>query len=368
MSTATLHSHDTRTVPAGGTIPRRGRRAVVSIPNIELTAGWADAWLGHELSMRAAGLTEWTIRNRRSSFHSVAKHAISGGLADPSMVSRPWMMSYLAGEIKNRRGLGAGQHYQNLLSFWKWYCAEYEQPTNPMERIPRPRGSSPPPPVLDPGQLTAILAACNGRGWLSVRDKAIISMPMESGMRRDEVAVDAERDLDVAVAQPLGHVGDGAPGGQGHRGEQVAQLVGVVAGQPGGLRGGLEPLVELAGGDAEQVTVARAVHDGPHVGRARDVTELAWPPRLEWAAGTIRQLLPGHPEVAVHEVALAQGQGLTRPDPVASHDPDDRPDRLGPRRVNSQACRVSTCHQRSSRLRVATARSSRPAMAATSSA
>jgi hypothetical protein len=71
-------------------------------------------------------------------------------------------MSYMATQIKERKGLGPVTHYQNVLIFFRWYAEEYGG-TSPMTGIPRPRASSPPPPVLSREALSAILRACSGR-------------------------------------------------------------------------------------------------------------------------------------------------------------------------------------------------------------
>lgn len=44
-----------------------------------------------------------------------------------------------------------------------------------------------PVPVLEVDQIRALLAAVKGRGFLEVRDTALIRMPLDTGMRRSEL-------------------------------------------------------------------------------------------------------------------------------------------------------------------------------------
>jgi hypothetical protein len=55
----------------------------VPVPNCTLSPAWADAWLGHELTMLAEGLAPKTIMSRKASFNSVAKHAMVNDITDP---------------------------------------------------------------------------------------------------------------------------------------------------------------------------------------------------------------------------------------------------------------------------------------------
>jgi integrase/recombinase XerC len=168
----------------------------VPIPDVKITDSWEEAWLGHELTMRATGLAEATIRLRRTAFNSLSKHAVAEGLDDPSLVTKSWMMKYAAAQIKARKNLGAVEHHQLCQQFWAWYAQEFGT-TSPMTGIPRPKVYSPPPPVLTAKQLKAILAACEGTGWMQVRDRAVVLLLLESGLRRAELAGLRTGDIDL---------------------------------------------------------------------------------------------------------------------------------------------------------------------------
>ena len=54
------------------------------VPQVKIPDAWEGTWLGHELEMRARALAEPTIKSRRTSFVSRARHAAAAGLDDPA--------------------------------------------------------------------------------------------------------------------------------------------------------------------------------------------------------------------------------------------------------------------------------------------
>ena len=214
--------------PQGGPNPSRacpaGRPSLVSIPDVRITPAWQDSWLGFELSMRSLGRRPGTIINRRSGWSSVARHAIADGLPDPATVTKSWLQRYMLRQITDRRNTGASNHYQCIKCFWDWYAAEYDKP-NPMAGIPAPRGSAPPPPVMSSQQLSNVLGACGGKSREAVRNRALVLLLLESGLRRMEVAALCISDIDVRARTVVVRRGKGGKARISVFGDETAQAL-----------------------------------------------------------------------------------------------------------------------------------------------
>jgi site-specific recombinase XerD len=164
---------------------------------MDASAAWTYAWTGFELDQRSRNRSPSTITNRRCTFNIMARHATHDELTDPDQVTKAWLQGYLLRQREGRKGNGYMTLWEDLRAFWKWWSAEYDKPS-PMAKLPRPatvRTSA--PAVLDQDQIRAILAACSGRRFDQLRNKAIILTLMDSGLRRFELAALRLDDVDV---------------------------------------------------------------------------------------------------------------------------------------------------------------------------
>lgn len=99
-------------------------------------------------------------------------------------------------------------YYRGLRAFFAWTIEEDELERSPMEKIKPPRIPETPPPVLRPEQVAALLKAVNGKDFESRRDAAIITLFLDTGMRRAELAgltlERLDRDHQVAIVHGKG--------------------------------------------------------------------------------------------------------------------------------------------------------------------
>jgi len=183
---------------------------VLSVPNVTPSPLWLTAWEGFELAQLSLGRSPKSIRNRQSSVMLLARWATSEGLTDPEKVTKIDLRSYLALQLKHRKGSGAATLYQDLKVFWDWFAADYEI-KSPMTGVPRPKVKSRTVPVLRPEQLKKILNACKHKDpWFTARDAAMVWLLLESGLRRAELAAANVEDVDLksrTIAVPLGKGG-----------------------------------------------------------------------------------------------------------------------------------------------------------------
>jgi len=89
--------------------------------------------------------------------------------------------------------------------FFRWAAEEGEIDESPMERMRPPIVPEEPLRVLAEGELERLLALTKGRGFSEVRDRAIIMLLADAGLRRAECAGVrvANIDLDEGVAIEL---------------------------------------------------------------------------------------------------------------------------------------------------------------------
>jgi integrase/recombinase XerC len=174
---------------------QRGRLPVVVAPDIEPAPGWIDIWTGYELHLLSLGRSSSTVRNRHSAVIPLARHATAEGL-DPSSITREWMQRYLIEQRKSRKGNGYATLFEDLKQFWAWYADE-RGTASPMKGIGRPRLVETKVPVLSREQLNTVMAACSSRTLLASRDRALLMLMVDSGLRRTEVTQLDVEDVDL---------------------------------------------------------------------------------------------------------------------------------------------------------------------------
>lgn len=87
--------------------------------------------------------------------------------------------------------------YRSLQAFFRWLADEDEVSATPMARMRPPKVPENPVPVLREEQLIALLATCAGRDFEARRDRAILRLLIDSGIRRGELAAMTVADVDL---------------------------------------------------------------------------------------------------------------------------------------------------------------------------
>lgn len=148
-------------------------------------------------SLRARGLSPKTAETYLKAVTTfgawLAEHGES--LQDVTVTTR-MVEDFLASELD--RGLShqtVHQHHASLSQFFK-YCARVLEVPSPMVGTSPPKVTFRPPPVLATDDLKALLKACAGRGFDERRDMALLSLFMDTGIRRSEMEGIKVEDLD----------------------------------------------------------------------------------------------------------------------------------------------------------------------------
>ncbi len=76
--------------------------------------------------------------------------------------------------------------YRHLHAFWNWCLREELTTNNPFAKVEKPKPPAKVKPALTPEEVEAILRACEGKHWLRLRDKALILLLLDTGLRIHE--------------------------------------------------------------------------------------------------------------------------------------------------------------------------------------
>lgn len=79
------------------------------------------------------------------------------------------------------------RNYSGCRQFFKWCVAEGEIDITPMANVRAPKVSDQPTPMLTTDQIKALLKTCDGKDFVPRRDRAIIMLLIDTGMRRSEI-------------------------------------------------------------------------------------------------------------------------------------------------------------------------------------
>ncbi|BCW96986.1 MAG: tyrosine-type recombinase/integrase [Fimbriimonadales bacterium] len=137
-------------------------------------------------SLQARAIAPRTLENYRESVSGfvdfLEQHAPTLDAVQPHHI-RKWLI--------HRQQAGVSPHtlrnaYRLPRMFWRW-CLREELTTNdPFLKVEKPRVPATVKPALSPEEVEAILKACDGKHWLHLRDKALVLILLDTGLRIHE--------------------------------------------------------------------------------------------------------------------------------------------------------------------------------------
>jgi site-specific recombinase XerD len=129
------------------------------------------------------------------------------GEADVASIRSSDVESFLV-DLRQRgqRPATLANRYRSLQQFFRWLVDEGELLVSPMANLKPPHVPEEPPQVLQPAELRALLATCDGTDFEDRRDTAILRLFLDTGMRRTELSglTLADVDLEHSAAVVLG--------------------------------------------------------------------------------------------------------------------------------------------------------------------
>jgi site-specific recombinase XerD len=144
---------------------------------------WADAWDSYEYTKLAEGQSPNSVRTRRSSVLRLAQ-AYPGH--EPEKITRRDIERHITAMRKTLKPATVFGAFHDLKSFFGW-LAQDTRAANIMDGMKIKTPGMADVPVLSEAQLKALLGSCKGEGVIALRDKSIILMFLETGMRRMEL-------------------------------------------------------------------------------------------------------------------------------------------------------------------------------------
>jgi integrase/recombinase XerD len=192
----------------------------------------ANLLTGFYLAKQAEGCSPNTIIEYKKDFAHFARWCRAQGKTDPATLAASDLRAFLAHLRTEPNGRGkplAAKTVYNcwaaLRSFYKWLAEEAGAP-NPMAMVPAPRV---PEPVIEPltrEEVAAILKACEGcreaktkgravfsmRRDTATRDRAIVLVLLDAGLRASELCNLTIGDVDLATGKVLVRCGKGGKG------------------------------------------------------------------------------------------------------------------------------------------------------------
>ncbi|MEU2799008.1 tyrosine-type recombinase/integrase [Streptomyces sp. NPDC007117] len=139
-------------------------------------------------------------------------------------IKRAHVQAFVVHEIARTSASSARSRFLGVQAWLKWMVAEEELDRSPAEGVKAPTTEAPEVPILSPDQLQTLLKSVAGKEFPEVRDRAMILLWLDSGVRLSEVV---NRTLDdVDLDQQVLHVmGKGSRGRAVPYGTKTAQAV-----------------------------------------------------------------------------------------------------------------------------------------------
>jgi site-specific recombinase XerD len=123
-------------------------------------------------------------------------------------IHREHVEAFVEDQLGRLRPATAASRYRSLQQFFRWLADEGELRDSPMAKMHPPTVPEEPPAVLTNEQIDGLWRVTSGTSFDDRRDRAVIRLLLDTGIRRAELAglrvEDIDRDQDVAVVMGKG--------------------------------------------------------------------------------------------------------------------------------------------------------------------
>jgi site-specific recombinase XerD len=147
--------------------------------------------------LRARNLARKTIKTYGESADQLVAHLAAEGVTTAAEISREHVSDFITELLATRSASTASVRFRALQQFFAWLVDEEEIATSPMAKLRPPKIPEQLTPVLDDAAIRALLKACAGKEFRSLRDTAIVRLFLDTGMRLDELAKLRVDDVDL---------------------------------------------------------------------------------------------------------------------------------------------------------------------------
>lgn len=145
-----------------------------------------DSFLRHLAAENRSRSTQITYA---AAIDLLATFAADAGMPDLTELRREHIEAFLVDlRDKGQRPATLANRYRSLQQFYRWMADEGEIKASPMVNMRPPHVPEEPPEVVQPEQLQALLATCDGTDFEDRRDTALLRLFLDTGIRLAETA------------------------------------------------------------------------------------------------------------------------------------------------------------------------------------
>jgi len=155
----------------------------------KLTVGLSRTWAGYlrdwDRSLRSANHPATTRYNYLLAAAQLGRYLgeyspdpdADAAADDPAEITRAHVEAFQAWMIETRSAATALNKHKGLQQFFRWLQADEQAiDRNPMERVRPPKTPIKLVPVLREADTAKVLEACRGKGFVGLRDEALIRL------------------------------------------------------------------------------------------------------------------------------------------------------------------------------------------------
>lgn len=165
-------------------------------PGETISNVWREYEVGFHDWLEETNRAPLTRRTYLLAVRQLGEFLLGRGMpTDPTVVTREhlgeWMRHLLRAEDDGGQGVAdqtALQRFRSASRFFQWLVDEDEIQASPMEKMTPPRVPEKPVPVLADNELIALFKATEGTTYEARRDRAIIGIFIDCGLRIGELA------------------------------------------------------------------------------------------------------------------------------------------------------------------------------------
>lgn len=157
--------------------------------------------VGFTLHLAAGNKSPNTIKAYREAVEQFDRFLAAKGMPRAvANVRREHVEAFITDQLERLRPASAANRYRSLQQFFRWLVDEGELRESPMARMHPPTIPETPPPVIREDQLDALIKATAGSRFDERRDKAIVLILLDTGIRLAEIAGLRIEDVEIPRA------------------------------------------------------------------------------------------------------------------------------------------------------------------------
>jgi integrase/recombinase XerD len=164
-----------------------------------------------QLALRSEGKALGTVKTYSDGVTAFLRWAAATGT--PAQITKPavqaWIAALLDGGAESATAI---TRFKGVRQFARWLAAEGELDADPLLGMNRPKDDRKLVPALTDEELTALIAACNGKTLKDRRDEALVRLLAETGLRAAELLALTVTDVDLNRGLAVVHRGKGGKG------------------------------------------------------------------------------------------------------------------------------------------------------------